>query len=115
MQIRSKVLGYLIMATVLTAAEFRQFSKIGDSETDSELDNYISIASNHVSRICATPYDDLPDDPGVKQAVKVLVLNWINNKSFPSKSPAIKAQIISYLGAVIDTQKQTIYQRDPPV
>ena len=102
------------MAVNLLISDFRTFSKIGDSESDIEIQSYLTTAENQISRITATPYLDLPDVPEVALATKVLALSFINQKSFPSEiiRKAIQNQVISLLGGVLDTQKQTIYQTD---
>ena len=98
------------MATSITTADFRAFSKIGDSESDSELQDYINTAESQISRICATAYSDIPDNPSVVLATKLLVLNYINSKSFPSKiiQDAVMNQCRALLGGSIDVEKQFI-------
>ena len=105
------------MATNLLVSDFRLFSKIGDSEPDTEIQAYLTIAENQVSRITATAFADLPDDPEVGLAVKLLALCYINQRSFPSKAikEAVNTQVLSLLGGVIDTGKLTIYQTDEDI
>ena len=105
------------MAESVDVNKFREFSKIGDGESDDEIQSYLTVAENQVSRITATAFADLPDAEEVSLAVKVLALSFINQKSFPSEviRKAVQEQVISLLSGVIDTGALTVYQTDEDV
>ena len=101
------------MAVSLNLNDFRAFSKITeDSINDTQLQSFVSAAEAQASRICATPYQQLPDSESLIKATQILCLALINQTSFPSKiiMDATMQQARSLLSDVIDIEKQTVFQ-----
>ena len=94
---------------------FREWSKVGDNEPESLLEFYRDIAQKQIERICGIDsFADLPDDNSLAMATMLLMLDMINQKSFPSKAitESVNKRVLSLVSSHIDMAKQTVFTRD---